>query len=67
LLPNCAQHSSRFADSGANRKKQDPVTNNKEEDMKRIVFALAGVGALAAAVAATAPVSGQSDSEAAPI
>lgn len=35
--------------------------------MKRIVFALIGVGALAGAVAATAPVSGQSDGEAAPI
>src|SRR5271165_1829325 len=35
--------------------------------MKRIVFALAGVGAFAGAVATTAPVSGQSDGEAAPI
>src|SRR5271155_684613 len=35
--------------------------------MKRIVFALVGVGALAGAVATTAPVSGQSDGEAAPI
>ena len=35
--------------------------------MKRIVFALVGVGALAGAIAATAPVSGQSDGEAAPI
>ncbi len=35
--------------------------------MKRIVFALLGVGALAGAVAVTAPVSGQSDGEAAPI
>jgi Cytochrome P460 len=35
--------------------------------MRRIVFALVGVGALAGAVAATAPVSGQSDGEAAPI
>jgi hypothetical protein len=35
--------------------------------MRRIVFALAGVGALAGAVATTAPVSGQSDGEAAPI
>jgi len=35
--------------------------------MKRIVFALVGVGALAGAVAATAPVLGQSDGEAAPI
>jgi hypothetical protein len=35
--------------------------------MRRIVFALVGVVALAGAVAATAPVSGQSDSEAAPI
>ena len=35
--------------------------------MKRIIFALLGVGALAGAVAITAPVSGQSDGEAAPI
>jgi hypothetical protein len=35
--------------------------------MKRIVFALVGVGALAGAAATTAPVSGQSDGEAAPI
>ena len=35
--------------------------------MRRIVFALVGVGALAGAVAATAPVSGQSDGEPAPI
>ena len=35
--------------------------------MKRIVFALVGVGALAGAVATTAPVSGQSGGEAAPI
>jgi hypothetical protein len=35
--------------------------------MKRIVFALVGVGVLAGAVAATAPVLGQSDGEAAPI
>jgi len=35
--------------------------------MKRIVFALVGAGALAGAVATTAPVSGQSDGEAAPI
>jgi hypothetical protein len=35
--------------------------------MRRIVFALVGVGALAGAVAITAPVSGQSDGEAAPI
>ena len=35
--------------------------------MKRIVFALVGVGALIGAVAATAPVLGQSDGEAAPI
>jgi hypothetical protein len=35
--------------------------------MRRIVFALAAVGALAAAVVTTAPVSGQSDDEAAPI
>src|SRR5271170_2225195 len=35
--------------------------------MKPIVFALVGVGALAGAVAATAPVSGQSDGEASPI
>jgi hypothetical protein len=35
--------------------------------MRRIVFALAGVGALAGAVATTAPVSGQPDGEAAPI
>ena len=35
--------------------------------MRRIVFALVGVGVLAAAVATTAPVSGQSDGEAAPI
>src|SRR5271166_4686582 len=35
--------------------------------MKLIVFALVGVGVLAGAVAATAPVSGQSDGEAAPI
>jgi hypothetical protein len=35
--------------------------------MKRIVFALVGIGALAGAVAATAPVLGQSDGEAAPI
>ena len=35
--------------------------------MKRIVFALVGVGALVGAVAATVPVLGQSDGEAAPI
>ena len=35
--------------------------------MRRIIFALVGVGALAGAVATTAPVSGQSDGEAAPI
>ena len=35
--------------------------------MKLIVLALVGVGALAGAVAATAPVSGQSEGEAAPI
>ena len=35
--------------------------------MKRIVFALVGVGALAGAIATSAPVSGQSDGEAAPI
>jgi hypothetical protein len=35
--------------------------------MKRIIFALVGVGALGGAVATTAPVSGQSDGEAAPI
>ena len=35
--------------------------------MKRIVFALVGVVALAGAVATSAPVSGQSDGEAAPI
>jgi len=35
--------------------------------MRRIVFALVGVGALAGAVAITAPVSGQSDDEAAPV
>jgi hypothetical protein len=35
--------------------------------MRRIVFALVGVGALVGAVANTAPVSGQSDGEAAPI
>jgi Cytochrome P460 len=35
--------------------------------MRRIVLAFIGVGAVAGAVAATAPVSGQSDSEAAPI
>jgi hypothetical protein len=35
--------------------------------MRRIVFALVGVGALAGAVATTAPVSGQSGGEAAPI
>ena len=35
--------------------------------MRRIVFALVGAGALAGAVATTAPVSGQSDGEAAPI
>ena len=35
--------------------------------MKRIVFALVGVGVFAAAIATTAPVSGQSDGEAAPI
>jgi hypothetical protein len=35
--------------------------------MKRIVFALAGIGALTCAVATTAPVSGQSEGEAAPI
>jgi hypothetical protein len=35
--------------------------------MKRIVFALVGVGALAGVVVSTAPVSGQSDGEAAPI
>jgi hypothetical protein len=35
--------------------------------MRQIVLALVGIGALAGAVAATVPVSGQSDSEAAPI
>jgi len=35
--------------------------------MKRIIFALVAVGALAGAVATTAPVSGQSHGEAAPI
>ena len=35
--------------------------------MKRIVFALVGVGVLAGAIAATAPVLGQADGEAAPI
>jgi Cytochrome P460 len=35
--------------------------------MRKIVLALVGVGALAGAVAATAPVSGQSDGETAPI
>jgi hypothetical protein len=35
--------------------------------MRWIVFALIGVGTLAGAVATTAPVSGQSDGEAAPI
>jgi Cytochrome P460 len=35
--------------------------------MKRIVFAFVGLGAIAGAFAATAPVSGQSDDEAAPI
>jgi hypothetical protein len=35
--------------------------------MRRTVFALVGLGALAGAVATTAPVSGQSDDEAAPI
>ena len=35
--------------------------------MKRIILALAGMGALAGAIATTAPVSGQSDGEAAPI
>jgi hypothetical protein len=67
LLLNCAQHSSRFADSRANRKQRDPVTNSKEEVMRRIVFALVGVATLAGAVATTTPVSGQSDAEAAPI
>src|ERR1700733_13996216 len=45
----------------------DSVTNSKEQVMRRIVFALVGVGALAGAVASTAPVSGQPDGEAAPI
>jgi Cytochrome P460 len=67
LPPNCAQHSSRFAGSGANLKKQDPVNDSREEVMKRIVFALVGAGALAGAIAATVPVSGQSEGEAAPI
>ena len=35
--------------------------------MRRIVLALVGIGALAGGIAATAPVSGQSDGEAAPI
>ncbi len=35
--------------------------------MKRIVLALVGIGALADTIATTAPVSGQSDDEAAPI
>jgi len=35
--------------------------------MKRIIFALVGLSALAGIVVATAPVSGQSDGEAAPI
>ena len=35
--------------------------------MKRIVFALVGAGVFAGAVATIAPVSGQSDGEAAPI
>jgi hypothetical protein len=63
LLPNCAQHSSRFAGSGANLKKQDPVNDSREEVMKRIVFALVGAGALAGAIAATVPVSGQSEAK----
>ena len=45
----------------------DPVTNCKEQFMRGILLALTGVGALAGAVAATAPVSGQSDGAAAPI
>ena len=45
----------------------DPVTNSEEQVMRRIVFALVGVGALAGAVASTVPVSGQPDGEAAPI
>jgi hypothetical protein len=45
----------------------DPVASSKEQIMRRIVFAQVGVGVLAGAVAATAPVSGQSDGEAAPI
>ena len=55
------------AAGAANLKEQDSVTNNKEQVMRRIVFALVGVGALAGAIANTAPVSGQSDGEAAPI
>jgi hypothetical protein len=43
------------------------VTLEGGSPMKRIVFALVGVGALAGALATTAPVSGQSDGEAAPI
>ncbi|HEX4411236.1 MAG TPA: cytochrome P460 family protein [Xanthobacteraceae bacterium] len=35
--------------------------------MRRIVFALVGIGALAGAIATTAPVSGQSDGEVSPI
>ena len=46
---------------------QTPLPNSKEKVMRRIVFALVGVGMLAGAVATIAPVSGQSDGEAAPI
>ena len=35
--------------------------------MKRIIFALVGIGSLAGAVGTTVPVSGQSDGDAAPI
>jgi hypothetical protein len=45
----------------------DPVTNSEEQVMRRIVFALVGVGALGGAVTSTVPVSGQPDGEAAPM
>src|SRR5271168_2570624 len=43
------------------------ATLGRGSPMKRIVFALVGVGALAGVLATAAPVSGQSEGEAAPI
>jgi hypothetical protein len=55
------------AAGAANLKEQDAVTNSKEQAMRRIVFALVGIGMFAGAAAVTRSVSGQSAGEAAPI